>query len=293
MTHTKAEPSNAAAVSPNPSSATAITKVAKRKTKAPIASSGDAGAAPPVVQIPVATGNAPSTGVATSATNGASASSSNPIPVSATLAAASPAPAGVPMVGDDPPTARVPKVPLTFVPQGLSRFRGFYPNRLALAAMPGALVDLARFTDYDAKLGNATVATSATVALSINRGIAWRKLRDASESWDAYVKTQDALAWKTAMTLLADVRTLFELAVSKNSSLAAAYPRLVELLDASKAGVKQAAVTRANKAKAAAKTATDTLVANTAAAATAAATEAANKANAAAAPTTPKVTIST
>jgi hypothetical protein len=174
----------------------------------------------------------------------------------------------------------------------MTGFRGHYPTKIELAAMAGAISDLGRFTDYATLLG--TAATPAeTFADALTTGVEWRSQRDSAEAWEAYAKAQDALAWKTAMTMMDEVKPLFLLAASKDATLVSTYPRLAQLLDAGKVIAKQANATKQKNAKtkavnaaAAAKAATDAATASAVAAATAAG-EAAGKAAAATTAVTP------
>jgi len=252
-------------------SVSATPKVVKRKRPPPLAFAGDVGSTPQVVQIPGATGAVPGT---TSATQTAPAAASNPIPASS---GATPATNPIVMTGlgtatslvtsdaDPAPDVVIPTVPATFREPNLRVFKGFYPNQSELASMAGAVSDLARFVDYNALLGTA-IGPAQTLANSITEGIKWRTLRDATETWDTYVRVEDALAWKAAMTLIDDVKPIFLFAAQKNASIATTYPALAKLFGAEKEAAKQGAATKAKKAKATAtaKVATETAAATAA-----------------------------
>jgi len=216
--------------------------VAKKRPKVPPPVTGAAGTAPQVVKIPVGTGDTAIMPITSSATQPLRAAA-NPTP---------PTTSALPNVADAPPSIAFPEVPDTFDPtmMTMAGLRGHFPNKLELAAMPGALNDLGRFTDYGTVIGNAA-ASVATLTSSIQVALRWRELRDATATWDEYVKVEDALAWKTAMGQLTEVRPIFLFAVSKNPSLATQYPWLAQLFDAAKVITKQASTTKAKKAKAA------------------------------------------
>jgi hypothetical protein len=157
-------------------------------------------------------------------------------------------------------------------------FMGYHPSKTELSAAPRVLVDLGNFADYNSVLGSsAPPASSVSNAVSV--AIQWRMQRGPTEAWDAYVKAQDGIAWKEALTLLDEVKALFLIAAAKNPTLTTTYPGLARMFDAPKVAAKQATSTRKKNAK-------------TAAAATAAATTAA-AAPALAPAAVPKVTIST
>jgi hypothetical protein len=208
---------------------------------------------PSVPEIPTVTGDST---VTTSATQPPVVATSNPMP---------------PDVADEPPTLTLPPVPGDFSPVAMSSFRGHYPNKLELSAMPKAMGDLGRFVNYAALLGGAAPAASAVVA-TVDRALDWREIRDSMEAFSAYVKAEDGIAWKSAMNMLDEVRPLFAFAASKDPSLITAYPWLAQLLAASKAPALKAVASRMKKAKSDAATAAATATAVAVAAATAEAT---------------------
>jgi len=165
----------------------------------------------------------------------------------------------------------------------MTGFKGYYPSSIELESMPGVVNDLGAFTEYTNVLGNSAVPAS-TLTSRIVLALGWRGVRDTTEAWDEYVKVQDALAWKSAMTALDEVKPLFLFAVSKNPSLATTYSWLAKLFNAPKAISEQANATKAKNKAAKAKTAAEAATA----AAVATATEASNKETDATAPTPPK-----
>jgi hypothetical protein len=239
---------------------------------------------PSVSQIPTVTVAPPSdTPSATPSTTAALtpvAAPSGSIPAGSSSPTTSVPAALVPMpnVPDSPPSASIPTVPVDFTQPDAGEFRGYFPNKSEYATMPGVVSDLGRFVDYSSLLS--TKATpAATIAASVSLGIQWRKVRDASAAWDAYVKTQDAVAWKGAMAYLEEIRPLFAFAVSKDPSLATTYAWLAKFFNAGKAPAKLAQVTKQKNAQtkaaadaAAAKAASDAATASAVAAAKAEAT---------------------
>ncbi len=149
----------------------------------------------------------------------------------------------------------------------MSQFRGCYPHKSELAAAPGVITDLEKFAGYSTTLGtSAPPVPAVTGAISV--ALEWRTMRDSTETWDEYVRAQDAMAWQAAMTYLDDIKPLFLIAVSKNPSLATTYPWLAQVFNAPKVSARQAKTTKKNNAKAA--VASAQAAAKTAAAASAA-----------------------
>jgi hypothetical protein len=186
---------------------------------------------------------------------------------------------------DTPPKVTLPVVPKTFIEPSMKVFRGHYPNKLEVEAMPKAIIELGSFASYTSILGSLTTPAE-TFADALTLGLSWRSLRTGSEAWDTYVKAQDAKAWKEAMAMVDDVRPAFLRAVAKNAALGLAYPALMDLFTANNTVAKASSAARAKNAKT-----------NATAAATAAkaATDAANAADAeagkAAATVTPPKTV--
>jgi trimeric autotransporter adhesin len=274
----RSKPITSSAVQPSTAPTPATTSVATRKRTttaraSPTAAVPAAAVTLPVIKIPVANGGTPATTTATSTT---------------TVALPAPALASVP---DTPPSQTAPTVPNGFSAPDMREFMGFRPNRTELSAMPAAINDLGNFVDYAALLGiGAPAATSVSGAITL--GVQWRAQRGLAEAWDTYAKTQDAIAWKAALTLLEELKPLFLGAVVKKPELATTYPGLAQIFNAGKATSKQAEVTRKKNAKAAAVAAAATATAAQAAAVASAAAEA-TKAVATTAVTPKSVTVNT
>jgi hypothetical protein len=166
-------------------------------------------------------------------------------PVSATAAAAP----AQPSVVNPVPTVAYPIIPASFAVVPLKKFKGYLPNHYELAAVAGAVSDLLRFTTYGSVMG-ASAVPAETLGESLSRAIQWRDLRDETEAFAVYVKTEDATAWKEAMGYVDEVRPLFTYAVAKNASLATQFPSLAAFLAASKELALEGAATRVKKAKA-------------------------------------------
>ncbi len=88
----------------------------------------------------------------------------------------------------------------------------------------------------------------------------WRLVRTATEAWLRYVETEDGLAWKNALTLLTQLEPLFDAALVRDPTVAAACPGLVRFFDARSVVAKKAAATKKKAAKTKAQAAVTTAV---------------------------------
>jgi hypothetical protein len=110
-------------------------------------------------------------------------------------------------------------------------FRGYHPSKGELAAAPQAIDDLERFDDFAAFFG--VCAPDAAVAIAwLRAALEWRRLRGASDRWIAYLRAEDADAWRHALTLTRRLRPFFSRAAAIRPSLNVTYPGLSRFLDA-------------------------------------------------------------
>ncbi len=154
-----------------------------------------------------------------------------------------------PTLADPLPRESLPSPPAGFVPLKYRDFLGFRPTSREVAAASLVITDLARNDDYQATFGS-TAPTVARITDILQAALAWRNLRSRTEAWDEYVKAQDALAWKLALTCLADLRPLFLAAVGQKQAIARMYPGLVQMFEAPKLVANQGIVTRKKNARA-------------------------------------------
>lgn len=220
----------------------------------PYVAPGAASPPPSVTQIPTATVAAPPsptsvTGLPTAVLSPITSPGSTP-----TTTAASPSPAATTTVSNvvaAPPAVTLPTPPDGFIAPNMADFRGFHPTKTELAAAMGTVSDLGKFADYLTVLGTAAPDAVAT-ANAVSVAMRWRMMRGPTETWDAYVRAQDAMAWKVAITLLDELKPLFLIAAAKNSTLATTYPGLAQMFNAAKATARTATATKKKNAKAAA-----------------------------------------
>ena len=72
---------------------------------------------------------------------------------------------------------------------------------------------------------------------------------EASAAWDEYVRAQDGMAWKDALTLVDQLKPLFRIAAARSTNVARDYPGIAELCDAANVVAKRSLATRQKRAK--------------------------------------------
>jgi hypothetical protein len=147
-----------------------------------------------------------------------------------------------------PPDASVPSVPNGYVAVSPRAYQGYHPTAKELVAAPAAMADLERFVDYTAAFGSLVPSPEAITA-ALTSGVAWRALLGPSNEWNEYVKGQNGMAWKYALTLLDELKPAFLTAVAKNRALAQKYPGLYALLEAPREVAKQGLATKKKNGK--------------------------------------------
>ena len=175
-------------------------------------------------------------------------------PVAATHAATTPAPGGqsVIFLTAPPSSANIPSPPKGFVAPVGAIFRGILPQQTELAVLPAAVEELRAFTEYAQIIGG-TAPPATQVAQALDIGGQWTSMRNASDEWDGYCRSQEGVAWTTVRTMLDRVRPAWDLAVAGDPTLAAMFPNLAALLGAKRATAKQGVATKALNKQAIAK----------------------------------------
>jgi hypothetical protein len=136
-------------------------------------------------------------------------------------------------VQQPPKDANIPSAPSGFVATPGTDNRGLQPKKAHLAAMPDALDELDRFTDYD-KVFGMTAPPLENTKQTLGAAGGWSSQRAQMRSWDLYCRTQEGLAWREARGLI--------------DRMSQRYPGLARLFGASKQIAQRAASTRkANK----------------------------------------------
>jgi hypothetical protein len=173
----------------------------------------------------------------------------------ATASAAGTTTAGLPAAiqANQPPTVNLPAWPPGFVPVHLLDYRGSHPKAGQVTATPGAVQELDTSTSYQATFGPAA-PPAAQLASELTIASEWTALRIKVETFLTYVKSFEAITWKTALTDLDRLDGIFQVILAQNPALVAGFPEIAKLLDVQKAIGQRGAATRVRKAKANAKT---------------------------------------
>jgi hypothetical protein len=190
------------------------------------------------------------------------------------------APAPMPNVVGPPPSVITPTPPDGFVPIGAEGYRGYHPSTKELAAASTVVGQLQQPGCNYAELFGSAAPSAASVVNALQIGLGWRNLRVPADAWDQYVKTEDGLAWKSAMLLLDQLKPIFLTAIAQNAALATQFSGLAEMFGARRTAAAKGGATRKQNAK-------------TKAVADAAAAQAAAVASAVAAATAPAATAKT
>ncbi|HEY2515432.1 MAG TPA: hypothetical protein VGI39_31405 [Polyangiaceae bacterium] len=128
-----------------------------------------------------------------------------------------------------PADAKIPIPPDDFSPAAPGEFRTVVPRRAELTALPRALADLTKFTNYDQILG-ATAPPLVELLAALKAGSAWSSMRRGTRLWDTYCVLEEGLAWRMIRTQLDTLRPSFALAVKRDPKLAESYAGLDKLL---------------------------------------------------------------
>jgi hypothetical protein len=175
-------------------------------------------------------------------------------PVAATPAATTSAPSGqsVIFLTAPPSSANIPSPPKGFVAPVGAIFRGILPQQTELAVLQAAVEELRAFTDYSQVMGG-TAPPATQVAQALDIGGQWTSMRNASDDWDGFCRSQEGVAWTTIRAMQDRLRPAWDLAVAGDPTLAARFPNLAALLGAKRATAKQGVATKALNKQAIAK----------------------------------------
>jgi len=185
-------------------------------------------------------------------------------PPATTPVAAPPADPAPSTTAGAPPVVSIPPVPAGFVAPVPHAYAGYNPSARLLAAAADAIANLQSF---DVTVLGPLAPPPATLASALQVALGWRALRVPSAAWDAYVRAQTGLAWRTALTLLDELKPLFLAAVAKSPDLAVQYQGLAQVFDAPKQAAKKGLATRTKNAQTKAAAAAQTAAAPSASAA--------------------------
>jgi hypothetical protein len=176
-----------------------------------------------------------------------SAAASPPTPVEATSTPT--APQGAVVMPAAPPSVVLPPLPAGFVPANLKLYRGSYPKKAQLTALPNAIAELESSSTYASVFG-AYVPPANQLAEELTIALQWTTLRVDIEAFLVFVKTGEVVSWKRGLSDLDKLNTSYQVVVQENATLVAAFPGIGALLDVPKGFSKVAAATRARNVKA-------------------------------------------
>ncbi len=142
-----------------------------------------------------------------------------------------------------PPDVVVPSPPPNYFAAERRQYLGYLPTKSESHAADWAVNDLERFKDYWTALGS-SAPIPADVAKAIRAAQAWRTMRDATATWEAYVREQYGQAWRVALTYIARLRPLYRIAMASGRVRATEYPNLTALVELPKLVARQSAETK-------------------------------------------------
>ena len=142
-----------------------------------------------------------------------------------------------------PPNANIPAPPSGFVAGDTADYRAVLPRDAELRALPIAVKDMSKFTDYTQLLGQ-TAPPYAEMMQALTVANAWSSMRTESAAWDAFCGSQEGISWTTLRGQMERLQPSFDLATGGTSNVTTLYPGLATLLDAKKVIARKGASTR-------------------------------------------------
>jgi len=181
----------------------------------------------------------------TASSAASSATSTESAKTTAPAAAAASTTASTPLVLLDmpPPNANIPAPPSGFVAGDTADYRSVLPRDAELRALPIAVKDMTKFTDYTQILGQ-TAPPYAEMMQALTVANAWSSMRTESAAWDAFCGSQEGISWTTLRGQMERLQPSFDLATGGTSNVTTLYPGLATLLDAKKVIARKGASTR-------------------------------------------------
>ena len=151
-----------------------------------------------------------------------------------------------------PADAKIPSPPSSFVPGDSADYRAVLPRDAELRALPNALNDLLKFTNYSQVLGD-TAPSYAQIVQALTAAGAWSSMRTESAAWDAFCGSQEGIAWTTLRVQMVRLQPSFELASGGPTNVKTMFAGLAALLGAKTVIAKKGASTRKMNKQATAK----------------------------------------
>jgi hypothetical protein len=165
----------------------------------------------------------------------------------ATVTGPTPPPISLAYLTPPPASANIPAVPSNFVPESGTTYRAVVPKKAELVALPLAVADLQKFTNYTQVVGS-TAPPYEEILQTFNVTNAWSSMRTSSSAWDVYSRDQEGICWGVMRPSMESLKAAFDLAATRDPSLPAKLPGLATLLGVKAAiAVRAASTKRANK----------------------------------------------
>jgi len=142
-----------------------------------------------------------------------------------------------------PPDVTIPAPPSAFVPFELAEYRGYFPKGTQLSAIPEAIVDLERFTDYSPQLGAAAPSLELLILL-LKQELQWAELRRSTEAFLVYARSMEVLTWKRVRGNLDQLDRVYQAVVAQHPAFGEKHRGLARLLGATKEIGQRGAATR-------------------------------------------------
>jgi hypothetical protein len=137
----------------------------------------------------------------------------------------------------------LPSIPVGFVPLNLLAFRGFHARAEQVAAVPGVVSELSCSSAYSTTFGPAAPPQGPFVQ-TLQNAAGWTAARLSLESYLIYVKSEEGLAWKAALTQMEQVKSVYDVTLKTNAQLPALFPALTRLLGVQSDIAKKSAAAR-------------------------------------------------
>ncbi len=156
------------------------------------------------------------------------------------------------VVKPPPADANIPSVPDGAEPTNGNDYRGIVPKRSELAVLGDAVSELGKSAEFSAVFGR-TMPSVTYIIQVLTAANQWSLMRNKTDAWDLYARTQEGFSWMTARALMAKMKPVFEATASANADVATQFRSLGLLLGAAKVIAKRGATTRKGNAKSTAK----------------------------------------
>lgn len=115
----------------------------------------------------------------------------------------------------------------------LLNYRGSHPKAAQVTAVPDAVLELTSSSSYEALFGS-SAPPAAQLAAELATASQWTAMRVATESFLRYVKSLEAITWKTGLADLDKLNALFKVVETQDPVAIAAFPATQRLFDVDK-----------------------------------------------------------